>query len=137
MNNKGYILIYDAIIAIILLIIIITATLYMLEEHRIVFEDEDNYKKPEKMLITLSDTEYENGSLLSVLSYELDSGVNVDFTLNRINDMINCYDKHYSFSTTINNSTITLINNSSNSYKNIYSASYIQDNHTYTLKYYN
>ena len=81
MNESGQLLIYDLIFGVIILLMIIILSMYIFEENSHYYMNMQDSEKPLDILNTLSDTPYEDGYLLEILSRELDNNNTNNLTL--------------------------------------------------------
>lgn len=134
MNEKGYFLVYDALVGIIILAMLVGLGYYIFDNEHTVYETENNYVKTSDILIELKNTQYEDEDLLSILAYKIDLNENKSGVLSEINKIIRSSIDYYTLSDMTTN--ITYLNYPKIDYKNVYSSHYIIDNHTFELKYY-
>lgn len=134
MNEKGYFLVYDALIGIIILTTLIGLGYYIFDNEHVVYEVEDKYIKPSDILVELKNTNYEDENILSILSYKTDNNINTTDTISKINNTINTYAEYYTFTDTTGNKT--LLDYPKKRYKNTYASHIIVDKHIYELKIY-
>ena len=132
MNNKGQFLLYDMLLAMIIILIVLVSTTYLLETTDIANSNTKDYKEPRYMLELLEDE-----GLLTKLSTALDKNDSrqINQTKEKIENILSsgCKDD-YTLSDESTNKSI--INNSSNSYKETYSRKKVVDKHEYILMIY-
>ena len=132
MNNKGQFLLYDMLLAMIIILIVLVSTTYLLETTDIANSNTKDYKEPRYMLELL---EYE--VLLTKLSTALDKNdsLEINQTKEKIEHILSSgCNGDYTLSDESTNKII--INHSSNSYKEIYSRKKVVDKHEYILMIY-
>jgi len=132
MNERGQLLSYDAILALIILFIIIIMTSYILEENVGISYDY-NYEKPMNTLEILEETD-EN--LLLTLSYSLKENdtEKINRTLDKIKVILDAECLNYTFKENTHNQTLLASNNIENT-KQVYSSRKIVDEFDFELKY--
>ncbi len=133
MNEKGQLLSYDAILAVIILFSVIIMTSYVLEEKVDVSYDY-NYEKP---LNTLEILEEIDENLLLTLTYSLEKNdtEKINKTLEKIKPILETENLEYKFKE--NNQNLTLIKSDNiDNTKQIYSSRKIVNGHTFELEYY-
>jgi len=132
MNERGQLLSYDAILALIILFIIIIMTSYILEENVGISYDY-NYEKPMNTLEILEETD-EN--LLLTLSYSLKENdtEKINRTLDKIKVILDAERLNYTFKENTHNQTLLASNNIENT-KQVYSSRKIVDEFDFELKY--
>ena len=132
MNNKGQFLLYDMLLAMIIILIVLVSTTYLLETTDIANSNTKDYKEPRYMLELLEDE-----GLLTKLSTALDKNdsLEINQTKEKIEHILSsgCKDD-YALSDESTNKSI--INHSSNNYKETYSRKKVVDKHEYILMIY-
>ncbi|MBQ6443166.1 MAG: hypothetical protein IJJ11_00635 [Methanosphaera sp.] len=132
MNNKGQFLLYDMLLAMIIILIVLVSTTYLLETTDIANSNTKDYKEPRYMLELLEDE-----GLLTKLSTALDKNdsLEINQTKEKIEHILSSgCNGDYTLSDESTNKII--INHSSNSYKEIYSRKKVVDKHEYILMIY-
>lgn len=136
MNEKGQFLLYDMILALIIIFIILVSCTYIIEGQNSVFESEDNYKNPNEMLNILDSTLYEDKSIL----YSISEATDTNNSILKNNSLIvasKIISSNGGYEYTLKDVTTqtTLLGNSTDK-KIIYSSRKIVNNHIYELSYY-
>ena len=132
MNNKGQFLLYDMLLAMIIILIVLVSTTYLLETTDIANSNTKDYKEPRYMLELLEDE-----GLLTKLSTAIDKNdsLEINQTKEKIEHILSSgCNGDYTLSDESTNKII--INHSSNSYKEIYSRKKVVDKHEYILMIY-
>lgn len=132
MNNKGQFLLYDMLLAVILILLVLVSTTYILETSNIAKTNTNEHKDTRYILDLI-----ENGGLLTKLSLELDrnDSIHINKTIEKIDYILSSSCKGgYTLSDESTNKT--LINHLPNSYKDITSSKKHVNNHTYVIKEY-
>lgn len=132
MNNKGQFLLYDMLLAVIILLLVLVSTTYLLETNNIAKTNTNENKQARYMLELVEDE-----GLLTKLSLALDrnNSVEINNTIEKIDYILSsgCKDG-YTLSDESTNKT--LIDHFPNSYKDIRSSKKHVNNHTYVIKEY-
>lgn len=136
MNEKGQFLLYDMILALIIIFIILVSCTYIIEGQNSVFESENNYKNPNEMLNILDSTLYEDKSILYSLSEATDTNNSIlkNKSLSVASKIISS-NGEYEYTLKDVTTQTTLLGNSTDK-KIIYSSRKIVNNHIYELSYY-
>lgn len=132
MNNNGQFLLYDMLLAFIIILILLVSTTYLVETSDVEKIKSDDYQQPRYLLDLLEDE-----GLLRELSSSSDRNDDIksNDTIEKIDYILSTSCRHdYALSDeTINK---TLINHSSSNYRNVYSSSKMVNKHEYNLKLY-
>ncbi len=133
MNEKGQLLSYDAILALVILFTVIVMTTYILEENVGTAYDY-NYAKPMNTLEILEETD-EN--LLLTLSYSLkeNNTEKINRTLDKIKVILDAECLNYTFKENNHNQILLSSNNIDNT-KQAYSSRKIVNEYTFELEYF-
>ena len=137
MNNKGQFLLYDAIFALILVLLVTTTVMYVLENSDGKMEASLDYNRASDMLNTLEYNNLKEDALLSSLSYNLDINdtYNINKSLKSIEYILDGSAENYTFSDVTHNKSI-LIDKKAHLYSQAYSSKKRVGNHEYELTYY-
>lgn len=135
MNESGQLLIYDLIFGVIILLMIIILSMYIFEENSHYYMNMQDSEKPLDILNTLSDTPYEDGYLLEILSRELDNNNTNNDTLHFVNEIISS-NTHYEYTFSDDSSEVILIDTRSSHYREVFSGRKIINKLVFVLKYY-
>lgn len=129
MNNRGQFLVYDILLAAIILLLALAATTYLLENINTPI-NENQYKESTYILNTIEDQH-----LLKRLSIALDNNNTEEVIIltEKIEYLLN--NSEYNYTLTDESINKTLINHN-HTHKEEYSSRKIVNNHTYTLKIY-
>lgn len=136
MNEKGQFLLYDMILALIIIFIILVSCAYIMEGQYSVFETEDNYKNPNEMLNILDSTLCGDKSILYALSEaeDTDNQVLKNKSLSMALEILSSGDGYEYTLKDVTTQTILLGDASDK--KRVYTSRKIVNNHIYELSYY-
>ena len=135
MNESGQLLIYDLIFGVIILLMIIILSMYIFEENSHYYMNMRDSEKPLDILNTLSDTPYEDGYLLEILSGELDNNNTNNDTLHFVNEIISS-NTRYEYTFSDDSREVILIDTRSSHNREVFSGRKIINKHVFVLKYY-
>lgn len=132
MNNNGQLLLYDMLLAFMILLLVLISTTYLLETNDYEKINTQDYMEA-RYLLELTEDE----KLLTKLSTALDKndGMQIEQTIEKIDHILSgsSKDNYTLCDESINK---TLINHSPTNYKNVYSGKKLINNHEYSLKIY-
>jgi len=133
MNNKGQFLLYDMLLAVIIILLVLVSTTYLLETNSIAKTDTNRHKDSRYLLNLIEDE-----GLLTKLSLALDrnDSIQINKTIEKIDYILSSSCKGECALSDENTNQI-LINHAPKNYKDITSSKKHVNNHTYVIKEYN